>query len=229
MPTVEPVTINQLGRVPFREAWDIQQRTHARVAAGSPLELIYCSHPPVYTLGRQTLTSHLPLERPRLEALGAETVEIDRGGSVTFHGPGQVIGYPIFDLGRLSCGRDLHLFLRGLEAALMSAVATFGVSSWRVEGKTGIWTERGKLAAIGLKCSRWVTMHGFALNLDQDLGWFNHVIPCGLHEPVTSMAELLGPATPARSAVEAAITRELCAEFGLEVATSQAGKRPNGS
>lgn len=215
MPTPDVLTLTALGEIPFHRAWDLQREAHARVVAGGAPELLCCSHPPVYTMGRQTRAGHLPVSTAQLHALGAETAEIDRGGSVTFHGPGQVIGYPIFDLGRLSCGRDLHLFLRGLESALIAALSRFGIEGWRVDGKTGIWTKHGKVAAIGLKCSRWVTMHGYALNLDQDLSWFRHVIPCGLPEPVTSVLELLGGDCPSREAIEASIAGELCHEFGL--------------
>jgi len=235
MPTPAPIIVRRLGLIDYQQAWDLQRVTHARVADGATMELLLCSHPPVYTLGRQTRDAHLPMERARLEALGAQVVDIDRGGSVTFHGPGQIIGYPIFDLARLRCGQDLHLFLRGLEESLIRALASVGILCFRVPGKTGVWTNscvrvseapegRGsspaKIAAIGLKCSRWVTMHGFALNVTQDLVWFNHVVPCGLTEPVTSMADVLPDETSLTvAAVETALIRELCQEFNVAIAS----------
>lgn len=204
------------GLIDYQSAWELQRRLHAEVVAGADGALILCAHPHVYTLGKQTKDAHLPMHRDFLLALGSEVVDIDRGGSVTYHGPGQIIGYPILDLGRLTCGNDLHLFLRALEEALIVTAAHFGINAWRVEGKTGVWTQHGKVAAIGLRCSRWVSMHGFALNVDGDLSWFDRVVPCGLTEPVTSFERLLG-SPPDREEIEQVVTTELARILGLDL------------
>jgi len=201
--------VEEWGEVPYGEAFERQKTVHAAVLAGGPSRLVLCGHPPVFSLGRQTKDGHLPISPELLRASGADVHETDRGGSVTFHGPGQLVGYPIFRLSDFPCGEDLHLFLRDLEEVLILAVGELGVSATRVDGKTGIWVDGAKLAAIGLKCSRWVTMHGFALNVDTDLSWFSKVIPCGLSEPVTSLQRLL----PQESELHQRVKQAVLASF----------------
>ena len=184
--------VRWLGRMAYREAWDLQKafwegRLRGRSAADY---LLLVEHPHVYTVGRNGDGSHLLISEARLAELGAERFDIDRGGDVTYHGPGQLVGYPIL---RLADARQIIPYVRAVEEALIRALAGFGVPAWREPGYTGVWTERGKAAAIGMRVSRHVTMHGFALNVNPDLGFFSHMNPCGIADrPVTSLTELLG-------------------------------------
>jgi lipoate-protein ligase B len=153
--------------------------------------LILLSHPPVITLGRGGDPTHLRASPEELESRGVEYVETDRGGDITFHGPGQIVGYTVVDLdGR---GRDLHRFLRQLEEVLVQAVGEFGIQAHRVEGLTGVWVGDAKIAAMGIRVTRWITHHGFALNVSTDLSYFDLIVPCGIAgRRVTSMEEVLG-------------------------------------
>lgn len=181
---------------PYREAWDLQaaeQRARVdaklRVRRGEHVDplpdlLLFVEHPHVYTLGKSGDAAHLL----RMEA---DFVKIDRGGDITYHGPGQVVGYPILDLERRYT--DIHRYLRELEEVIIRVCADYGIEAGREEGLTGVWTAQGKICAMGIKCSRWVTMHGFALNVNTDLGWFGHIVPCGIPDkPVTSLQAILG-------------------------------------
>ncbi len=173
----------------FSAALAVQERLVAEIVAGAgPETLLLLEHPPVYTIGSGGSGSNL-LD-PAIEA-----VRVNRGGDVTFHGPGQLVGYPLLRLGERS--HDLHRYLRLLEELLILTVADFGVSARRVPGRTGIWTVNGKLAAIGVGVRRWVTMHGFALNVDVDLNPFSRINPCGMVGcPVTSLARECGAEVP---------------------------------
>ena len=196
----------QLGTVPYREAWDLQRSLAGAVSQGAlPDTVLFLEHPPVVTLGRRTDESaelHIP------ETAAVEIVETDRGGKSTFHGPGQLVCYPILDLKRY--GRDVKKYVRDLEEALIVAVREFAVTASRVPGLTGIWTgpagREEKLAAIGVRISRWITSHGFALNVSTDLRHFRLIVPCGIADRgVTSLERLLGrpvPMAEAESAVE---------------------------
>jgi lipoate-protein ligase B len=155
--------------------------------------VILVEHPPVYTLGRAARGSRANLiwEPEKRAQEGIAFVEVDRGGDVTYHGPGQLVGYPILDLN--GYGRDLHQYLRNLEEALIRALHDFGIEAGRIPPHTGVWVGNEKIAAIGVKASKWVTQHGFALNVDPNLDHFQGIIPCGIHDKgVTSMARLLG-------------------------------------
>ncbi len=164
--------IKDLGLLAYAEAYAFQQRLAAEVYAGrAPEALLLLEHPPVYTIGRSG--SHDNILDPTVE-----TVAVNRGGDVTFHGPGQLVGYPILDLARRR--RDLHHYLRFLEEVLIHVAAEFDVVAWRRQGATGVWTEEGKLASIGAGARRWVTMHGFALNVCNDLAGFKRINPCGI-------------------------------------------------
>ncbi|HEY6871168.1 MAG TPA: lipoyl(octanoyl) transferase LipB [Geobacteraceae bacterium] len=178
-----------LGTIDFHEAYAIQERLAAGVAAGTePETLLLLEHPPVYTIGSGGSEGNV-LD-PAISA-----VRINRGGDVTWHGPGQLVGYPIVNLGR-RC-RDLHRYLRFLEDLLIGVAADLRVESWRIPGRTGVWTEEGKLAAIGVGVRRWVTMHGFALNVAADLAEFGRINPCGIEGcPVTSLAAESGACAP---------------------------------
>ncbi len=170
-----------LGLIEFQEAYALQELLVAGVAAGTePERLLLLEHPPVYTIGSGG--SEANILDPDVTPL-----RINRGGDVTWHGPGQLVGYPIVSLGRRR--RDLHSYLRFLEELLIAVADDFRVEAWRIPGRTGVWTEQGKLASIGVGVRRWVTMHGFALNVAPDLSSFARINPCGMVGcPVTSLA-----------------------------------------
>ena len=175
------MNIQDLGMIEFHDAFAIQQRLADDVASGeSPETLLLLEHPSVYTIGTGGDEANL------LDA-SIQAVRINRGGDVTWHGPGQLVGYPIVNLG--SRRRDLHRYLRFLEDLLIVIAGDFRLDAWRIPGRTGIWTEEGKLASIGVGVRRWVTMHGFALNVSPDLSAFDRINPCGFPDcPVTSLA-----------------------------------------
>lgn len=181
--------IREPGMATFEEALAIQEKLAAGVADGTaPETLLLLEHPPVYTTGRGGC-------RENILDSDIRVVETNRGGDVTFHGPGQLVGYPVIHLGRR--GRDLHRYLRFLEELLIHVAADFGVAAYRVPGQTGIWTDAGKLASIGVGVRRWVTMHGFALNVANDLTPFRAINPCGIAAcPVTSLSAILGRTVP---------------------------------
>lgn len=210
------VAVERLGSVPYREAWDLQRERVARRAAGRiPDTLILLSHLPVVTLGKGGSIDHLLGSGAELERRGVEFVETDRGGDITFHGPGQIVGYAIVDLA--TRGRDLHRFLRDLEEVLIRALAVFGLAAGRSPGLTGVWVDDAKVAAIGIRVSRWITHHGFAINVDTDLSFFDLIVPCGIGDRrVTSMVELLGRPVD-RERVEDALARAFAHVFGAGV------------
>ncbi len=170
----------ELGRRPYREVLEWQRELRlARIDGALANDtLLLVEHDPVYTLGRGTLASSLPVSPEALRAHGADVVEIERGGDVTWHGPGQLVGYPIVHLAEHR--EDLHWYLRTLEQALIDALATLGLLGTRVAGRTGVWTADRKIASIGIHVKQWVTLHGFALNIDPDLSWFERIVPCGI-------------------------------------------------
>lgn len=185
--------VHWLGRVDYLTAWDLQKVLAAqRREATIPDTLLLLEHdPPVITLGRAWQSDHLLVTPDELQKMGIQLVETDRGGDITYHAPGQLIGYPILDL--RWHGRDVHLYLRRLEETLIRTVRRLGIEGERKEGLTGVWVGEEKLAAMGIKVSHWVTMHGFALNVSTDLSAFRLIIPCGIRDKgVTSLARLLG-------------------------------------
>lgn len=214
------LVIRELGRVPYGEAWQLQKELEGRRKAGEiPDHLLLLEHPHVYTLGRNGRQEHLLVSRSRMAELGIEYFEIDRGGDITYHGPGQIVGYPILDLREWK--RDVVAYVRGVEEAVIRTLRRFGIESWREPGATGVWTRAGKICAIGVHISRWVTTHGFALNWTTDLKYYQYIVPCGLSRPVTSM-EALG-AHPERSEVHAALAGEFAEVFDYETAPVAAG------
>jgi len=189
------LSILKAGRLHYDDAFSLQERLVERVKAAPDAQacLLLVEHPPVLTIGRSGDESDFIADRPRLASEGMEVRKVNRGGRTTYHGPGQLVGYPIIAL--RAERRDVHRYLRSLEAVLIATLKCFDINSFRREGLTGVWTERGKIAAIGVGISRWVTYHGFALNVDPDLAHFKLIHPCGLHDiSVTSMAKLLGRA-----------------------------------
>lgn len=208
----------ELGRRGYHDAWELQRRlVDARQKGEVPDVLLLTEHPPTFTLGRGGDPAHLLASEHDLTALGATFVETDRGGDITFHGPGQLVGYPIFDLRRWK--RDVGAYLRALEDVLIRAVGETGIPCGRVEGLTGVWHESGKLASIGVRVSRWVTSHGFALNVSTDLEYFKHIVPCGIVDrPISSMENVLS--TPvARDRVASAVSRSVGLVFEREMRT----------
>lgn len=183
--------IVDLGVIGFSEALERQEQTVSHIAEGEQKETIYLlEHPHVFTVGRVGGSKNL-LSDNDWEGNRIQLVSINRGGDVTYHGPGQLVAYPHLDLRRR--GRDIHRYLRHLEEALIRTAVEFGVSAFRRPGLTGVWTQEGKLASIGVGVRRWITMHGFALNVDTDLRYFDLINPCGLAEcRMTSLRGLLG-------------------------------------
>ena len=214
------VRVQRLGRVEYVPTWDQQEallattvaiKTRNRQAEGTggapeatPNHLLLCEHPHVYTLGKSGKPEHLLLDEEALAAHGATFHRINRGGDITYHGPGQLVGYPILDLDNFR--PDIHFYLRTLEEAVIRLLADYGLSAGRIAGLTGVWLdfEDGapnprKICAMGVKCSRWVTMHGFALNVNTDLSYFGYIVPCGITDKdVTSLARELGRDVPLR-------------------------------
>jgi lipoyl(octanoyl) transferase len=186
--------VRRLGVIGYQEALDLQHRlVEDRKAGRIADQLLLLEHPPVITLGVRTRNdrSHLLQTPESLAAQGIDVFETGRGGDVTYHGPGQLVGYPILDLKPDRC--DVHRYVRDLEEVLIRAVAAFGIDAQRIAGLTGIWVGSEKLAAIGVRISRWVTSHGFAVNVNTNLDHFGLIVPCGIADKgVTSMERLLG-------------------------------------
>ena len=206
----------RLGLVDYAKAWELQRcAVAARIADEIPDTLILVEHPHVYTLGRGGHAENVLLDEATLAAIGARLFWVDRGGDVTYHGPGQLVGYPIVHLGRL--GKDVHAHLRRIEEVLIRVLANFGLEGRRDPAYTGVWVGDEKIAAIGVRVSHWVTSHGFALNLDPDLGYFAHIIPCGIHHRgVTSLARLLGRPV-SRAEVEPLVLRHFAEVFAVRI------------
>lgn len=214
-----PLEVRWLGRIAYDEALGLQRRlVEARRRGEVPDQLLLLEHPHVITLGVKVRAdrSHILAEDSELAARGVTVHEAGRGGDVTYHGPGQLVGYPILDLAPERC--DLHRYVRDLEETLIRTVARYGISAGRVAGLTGVWVGDEKVAAIGVRVSRWITSHGFALNVAPDLDYFGLIVPCGITgRGVTSMARLSGrPLTPEE--VAPAVVEAFRAVFGHEPA-----------
>jgi lipoyl(octanoyl) transferase len=201
--------VQWLGRRRYAEVWELQKQLLERRIAGEIGDtLLLLEHEPVYTWGKRTNPEHLGAGADALRASGADAFEVERGGEVTYHGPGQLTGYPICNLGGLSCGRDLHRYMRALEEMIIRVLAGYGLQGTREPGLTGVWVEpvvhadperkapgpRAKVAALGVRVRKWCSMHGFALNVsDAVLPWFARVTPCGIKgRSVTTLQSLLG-------------------------------------
>lgn len=188
-----PCIVTNLGRMGYGPAFDLQRSlVEKRKRREIPDQLLFVEHPHVVTMGRNARDANVLASPEMLERAGIELHHTDRGGDVTYHGPGQIVGYPIFDLREWK--RDVVAYVRGIEQALIDALGSFGILAFRDPQATGVWTGQGKIAAIGVHISRWVTSHGFALNVDTDLNYFRYIVPCGLTKPVTSMRALGCPA-----------------------------------
>ena len=211
-----PLLVRWLGTVPYAEALTMQEALVAARRRGEASDqLLLLEHPPVITLGRGSDRAHVLLTREELRERGVELHETGRGGDVTYHGPGQLVGYPILAIPRER--RDAHRYLRDLEQILIRAVAHYGIEAGRIEGLTGIWVGQEKIAAVGVRLGTgWITSHGFALNVNLDLEGFEAIVPCGIRDRgVTSMARLC-PEAPLPREVAARTALELAAAFGLD-------------
>lgn len=207
------IYFQDLGLIEYKKAWDYQTQLH-ETALALKLEnrkkeselvkpdnhLLFCSHPHVYTLGKSGLIEHLLLNNEELNKRAVQFFKTNRGGDITYHGPGQIVGYPIIDLANFFT--DIGKFMRLLEEMVIRTLAEYGIEAGRIKGATGVWLDwedkarARKICAMGIRCSRWVTMHGWALNVNTDLSYFGHIIPCGLVDKgVTSLNKELGVAT----------------------------------
>jgi lipoyl(octanoyl) transferase len=211
-----------LGRVPYAESEALQDRVRSALAAGAgPEHLLLLEHPHVFTLGRNADSADVLSPLPWLEAQGVEVHECDRGGQVTYHGPGQLVGYPVVDLD--PDRRDLHRYMRDLQEVLIRTLAGFGLEAHRREGKehVGIWVGERKVASLGVHVKRWITTHGFALNVATDLSYFRRIVPCGLPEvEMASIFSLTGQAPPLAE-VAARVARHFAAVFDRELVQAE--------
>lgn len=206
---MQKVQVQDLGLIDYKEAWDFQEklfkanvdakienRRADKTITETINHFIFCEHPHVYTLGKSGNESHLLLSENLLKQKNATYYKINRGGDITYHGPGQIVGYPILDLDKFFT--DIHKYLRFLEEMIILTLAEYGIEAGRYEGFTGVWIDADnplkarKISAMGVRCSRWVTMHGFAFNINTDLDYFNNIVPCGITDKqVTSLQKEL--------------------------------------
>ncbi|MBA3578526.1 MAG: lipoyl(octanoyl) transferase LipB [Gemmatimonadaceae bacterium] len=206
-----------LGTVPYADALELQRSVAAQRISGEVSEdvLLLMEHPPVVTLGRSTRNANLTASPELLKARGVELFEVERGGDVTFHGPGQLVGYPIIDLKRHK--EDLHWYLRTVEQALIDTLEALGIAAGRNTGYTGVWTGGKKIASIGVHARDWVTWHGFALNVTTDLSYFDLMVPCGIPDvTMTSVARELSPSSMTVSKVGDVAARAFARLLSLE-------------
>ena len=213
---MKPIEVRRLGRVRYADGLALQERLVAQRQAGAITDtLLVREHEALFTLGRNTSSEHVLCPAEDLRARGFGVFQTGRGGDVTYHGPGQVVGYPILDLspGR----RDVHRYVRDLEEVMIRTCADYGIAGERVDGRTGCWVGREKIGAIGVRIARWVTSHGFALNVRNDLAPFGLIVPCGIRDRgVTSLARLLGR-EPAIEDVMDRLAGHLLAVFDRQV------------
>lgn len=191
------VKLTDLGKKDYKETWDFQEKLFQEILSikvknrrentqhPTPNHFLFVEHPPVYTLGKSGDSSNLLLDEKQLKEKGVQFYKINRGGDITYHGPGQIVGYPILDLENFFT--DIHKYLRFLEETIILTLADYGLIAERSPGETGVWLDVGtpfarKICAMGVRASRWVTMHGFAFNVNVDLGYFDHIVPCGIRD-----------------------------------------------
>ena len=230
--------VRSLGLMDYQQAWDYQEALFAEIVAvkvanrvlspdaqqPTPNYLLFCEHPHVYTLGKSGKADHLLLGEERLREVQATFYKINRGGDITYHGPGQLVGYPILDLDNFFT--DIHRYMRTLEEGIIRTLADYGIVAGRIEGLTGVWLDHEaqqnprKICAMGVKASRWVTMHGFALNVNTDLAYFGYIVPCGIDDKaVTSMQQELGKPVDMQQVTDT-LQGHLAELFQLEIKNS---------
>ena len=233
------VSFRDLGHAPYKETWDFQEELFERnvqrklqnrsegKADGEGTEdvLLFVEHPHVYTLGKSGDAFHLLVSEEKLKEIGATYYPINRGGDITYHGPGQIVGYPLLDLEHFFT--DIHKYMRYLEEAIIRTIAHYGITGGRIDGLTGVWLDiddpkkARKIAALGVKCSRWLTMHGFAFNVNTDLNYFNYIVPCGITDKtVTSLSKELGREMDMNE-VKQILLQELADVFQFEIQIQQ--------
>jgi lipoyl(octanoyl) transferase len=206
--------VRDLGRMSYSDAFAIQQQIASERKQGTGVDhLLFVEHPHVVTIGRNGHEENVLAPEETLRRAGIELHETDRGGDVTYHGPGQIVAYPIVDLREWK--RDVGAFVRAIEQVLIDTLTDFGIEGRRIAKLTGVWVEERKIAAIGIHLSRWISTHGWALNVSTDLRYFRYIVPCGLARPVTSMAELGVQADP--EDVKAALARHFGKTFDFEM------------
>jgi lipoyl(octanoyl) transferase len=204
---MKKILFEDIGASSYKEVWDYQEKLlhenveHKRNGEHTTNYLLFTEHAPVYTLGKNGNTMHVLVSEQQRKQKGIEYFHINRGGDITFHGPGQLVGYPIFDLDQFKT--DLGWYLRSLEEVIILTMAEYGLQGDRSKGETGVWIESSikgrerKICAMGIRCSRWITMHGFAFNVNTDLSYFNYIVPCGIaNKKVTSLEKELGHSVP---------------------------------
>lgn len=206
--------------MPYQRAWEMQNALFEKRRRGDvPHILFLTEHPPVYTFGKSGHQENFLLSESEVRRRGIELFWTDRGGDITFHGPGQLVGYPIFDLHDFYL--DVGRFLRELEEGIIRALEVFSIDAGRIPGLTGVWVGEKKIAAIGIKLSRWVTKHGFAINVNTDLGYFKNIVPCGIADKaITSMQEIIGAEVPMPGVIDA-VVQSFSQVFDLEFETKQ--------
>ncbi len=206
--------LHDLGRIGYGEAFELQRVLVEKRKQGLvPDQLLFVEHPHVITLGRNGKLQNLLASEDVLRRSGISFFPTDRGGDITYHGPGQLVGYPIFDLREWK--RDVVAYVRTVEQALIDTLGEFGIAGGREDGMTGVWVGGRKIAAIGVHISRWITSHGFALNVTTDLRYFQYIVPCGLTKPVTSMAD--AGAAPPREELIALVAKHFSELFQVEI------------
>jgi lipoyl(octanoyl) transferase len=233
---MQQVKYIDLGLIDYKEAWDYQEELFQaiidvkranrkreqedEVLEETQSKLIFCEHPHVFTLGKSGHLSHLLVNEEQLAAKGASFYKINRGGDITYHGPGQLVGYPIFDLDNFFT--DIHKYLRFLEEAVILTLDEYGIKAGRINGSTGVWLDwdnprARKICAMGVRSSRWVTMHGFAFNVNSDLDYFTNIIPCGITDKaVTSLDKELGRPVDMKE-VQEKMKKHLASLFEMEL------------
>ena len=235
------VHFHDLNLIDYQQAWDLQEQlfkeiidikiaNRKRADSGIPVQehtitpnhLLFCEHPHVYTLGKSGDAKNMLLSEELLKAKNATLFHINRGGDITYHGPGQLVGYPILDLEQFFT--DIHKYMRLLEESIILTLAEYGIAAGRIAGKTGVWlntedpARARKSCAMGVRCSRWVTMHGFAFNVNTDMNYFNYIVPCGITDSaVTSLQAELGRPIDL-SLVKTQVLKHLAALFAMEIA-----------
>jgi lipoyl(octanoyl) transferase len=213
---LHPLERRWLGSVPYGDAWDLQRELVEAVRAGrEPDTLLLLEHPHVFTMGKRAVIDHVLWDEAERARRGVELVWCDRGGDVTYHGPGQLVGYPILDLRRH--GGDVLVYLRRLEQTLIDYLSTLGVAARRVPDYTGVWTDAGKVAAIGVKLTESVVSHGMALNLTTDLAYFGGIVPCGIEDKAVTSVEALTGSAPPPEAAASAWAAVFAEEFDLDL------------
>ncbi|NEM96545.1 lipoyl(octanoyl) transferase LipB [Pontibacter burrus] len=232
------IQFQRLGLIDYKEAWDYQDKLFTGILdlksqnrnlpedaqKQTPNYLLFCSHPHVYTLGKSGHEENLLIDEQGLKEKGATFYKINRGGDITYHGPGQIVGYPILDLDNFFT--DIHKYLRFLEEAVILTLEEYGITAGRIQGLTGVWLDHieqkdpRKICAMGVKCSRWVTMHGFAFNINTDLNYFSNIVPCGINDKkVTSLAQEVGREV-SQVEVEEILLKHLAHLFDADIITA---------